>query len=129
MEPPKLAKFTDQPTYRPEIQPHELRCGQAGTSRRQRNELANAGGGVPKVRGKRGGDGVSGLRGGGAIMHHSIRGGQVQPPSFWSRMEGLGRLRKVELECGDEGEGDDVVSGKLWGVRLRRWNLDDGVVL
>ena len=35
----------------------------------------------------------------------------------------------VKLECGDEGEGEDVVLGKLWGVRLKRWNCDKGFVL
>ena len=35
----------------------------------------------------------------------------------------------VKLECGDEVEGEDVVLGNLWGVRLKRWNLDEGFVL
>ena len=32
----------------------------------------------------------------------------------------------VRLECGDEVEGEDVVLGKLWGVRLKRCNFDEG---
>ena len=35
----------------------------------------------------------------------------------------------VQLECGDEVEGEDVVLGKLWGARFKRWNFDEGFVL
>ena len=35
----------------------------------------------------------------------------------------------VKSECGDEVEGEDVVLGKLWGVRLKRWNFVRGASL
>ena len=35
----------------------------------------------------------------------------------------------ARLECADEVEGEDVVLGKLWGVNLKRWNFDEGLVL
>ena len=66
--------------------------------------------------------------GGGAFVHRSMGRG-FSRRLFGAGWRCFGRWWKVELECGGEGEGEDVVLGKLWGVKLKRWNFNGGFVL
>ena len=87
-------------------------------------------GGGAVVMGKWGAGGVYGLWGGGGFMHLA-EGGGFSLRLFGAESRSFGRWWRevVQLECGDEVEGEDVVLGKLWGVRFKRWNFDEGFVL
>ena len=60
-----------------------------------------------------------------------LRGGGFSLRLFGADSRSFGRWWQevVQMECGDEVEGEDVVLGTLWGVRLKRWNFDEGFVL
>ena len=68
---------------------------------------------------------------GGGGFHASCWGGGFSLRLFGAESRSFGRWRRevVQLECGDEVEGEDVVLGKLWGVRFKRWNFEEGFVL
>ena len=80
--------------------------------------------------GKWGAGGVYGLWGGG-LSCILLGGGWFSLRLFRAESRSFGRWWRevVQLECGDEVEGEDVVLGKLWGVRFKRWNFDEGFVL
>ena len=69
--------------------------------------------------------------GGGAFMHLAEGGGGFSRRLFGAESRGFGRWWRevVKFKSGDEVEGEDVVLGKLWGVRFKRWNFDEGFVL
>ena len=77
-----------------------------------------------------GAGGIYGFLGGG-LSCILLKGGGFSRCLFGAESRSFGRWWRevVKLECGDEVEGEDVVLGKLWGVRLRRWNFDEGFVL
>ena len=62
---------------------------------------------------------------------HLAEGGGFSLRLFGAELRSFGRWWRevVHLECGDEVEGEDVVLEKLWGVRFKRWNFDEGFVL
>ena len=70
------------------------------------------------------------MGGGGAFMHLA-QGGGFSLRLFGAESRSFGRWWRevVQMECGDEVEGEDVVLGKLWGVWFKRWNFDEGFVL
>ena len=69
--------------------------------------------------------------GGGASMHLAEGRGRFSLRLFLAESRNYGRWWRevVKLECGDEVEGEDVVLGKLWGVRFKRWNFEEGFIL
>ena len=69
--------------------------------------------------------------GGGGLSCILLGGGGFSLRLFGAESRGFGRWWRevVQLECGDEVEGEDVVLGKLPGVRFKRWNFDEGFVL
>ena len=78
---------------------------------------------------KWGAGGIYGFFGGGAFMHLAERGGGFSLRFFGAESRSFGRWWRevVKLEY-DEVEGEEVVLGKLWGVRLKRCNFDEGFV-
>ena len=68
---------------------------------------------------------------GGGLSCILLKWGGFSLRPFGAESGGFGRWWRevVKLECGDEVEGEEVVSGKLWGLRFKRWNFDGGFVL
>ena len=65
---------------------------------------------------------------GGGLSCILLRGGGFSLRLFGAESRSFRKWWRevVQLVCGDEVEGEDVVLGKLWGVGLKRSNFDEG---